>query len=110
MNVVGAKITSISELVPHLTCNFVKNFSDTSILVWKLVNHVNHAKLILMKNHPTNQAHIIYQLMYHIFSYFVIILYCVSSIDSNISKFILIDLDCYNGNFFIKVLHNTYAS
>ena len=26
------------------------------------------------------------------------------------SKFVLLDLNCNNGNFFGRVLHNTYAS
>ena len=29
--------------------------------------------------------------------------------DSNMSKFILLDLNCNNGNSFKRVLHNTYA-
>ena len=48
----------------------------------------------------TDQTQIIYQLVYHIFSHFIFILYFVSSMDSNMSKFILLDLNCNNGNSF----------
>ena len=59
-------------------------------------------KSILMKNSQINQAQIMCRLVYHIISYFSLILYFVSSVGSNMSKFILLGLNCNNGN--------TYAS
>lgn len=91
-----------------------KEFSETSFWECKLVNYVNRTKSILIKgrptNRPTNQNRILCRLVYHIFWYFVLILYFVSSVDTNISNFILLHLNCNNGNSFLRVLHNSYAS